>query len=201
MSVQEITVGDVPVRALRVTFVGELGWEIYCPTEYGLTLWRTLWEAGQRHGLVSGGYHAIDSLRLEKGYRVWGADITPDETPYEGGVGFCVKLDKEGGFIGRDALVESREPRRRLCWLTLEDPRSVALGNEPRAHRRRGRGPRDRGGVWVQRRALDRLRVPAARLRRGEDRGRGRDLRALGQWRGGRGTALRRGRRAHPQLD
>src|SRR5205085_9019062 len=86
MSVAELTVGDVPVRALRVTFVGELGWELYCPTEYGAGLWRTLWEAGQPHGLVAGGYRAIDTMRLEKGYRVWGADITPDETPYEGGV-------------------------------------------------------------------------------------------------------------------
>ena len=96
-------------------------------------LWRALWEAGEPHGLVAGGYRAIDSLRLEKGYRVWGADITPDETPYEGGVGFCVKLDKEGGFIGREALVEAKEagPRTRLCCLVLADPRSVALGNEP----------------------------------------------------------------------
>ena len=133
MSVRETTVGDVPVRALRVTYVGELGWELYCPTEYGLTLWRTLWEAGRPHGLVAGGYRAIDSLRLEKGYRVWGADVTPDETPYEGGLRFAVKLDKPGGFVGRDALVEARErgPRRALCCLTLEDPRSVALGNEP----------------------------------------------------------------------
>jgi 4-methylaminobutanoate oxidase (formaldehyde-forming) len=131
MSVRELTVGDVPVRALRVTYVGELGWELYCPTEYGLTLWRTLWEAGRPHGLVAGGYRAIDSLRLEKGYRVWGADITPDETPYEGGLGFCVKLDKQGGFIGREALVEAREPTRRLVCLVLDDPRSVALGNEP----------------------------------------------------------------------
>src|SRR5215218_6544328 len=133
MSAREITVGDVPVRALRVTYVGELGWELYCPAEYGLTLWRTLWEAGQPHGLVAGGYRAIDSLRLEKGYRVWGADITPDETPYEGGLGFAVKLDKDGGFIGRDALVEAKEagPRTKICCLTLSDPRSVALGNEP----------------------------------------------------------------------
>ena len=133
MSVREITVGDVPVRALRVTYVGELGWELYCPTEYGLTLWRTLWEAGQQHGLVAGGYRAIDSLRLEKGYRVWGADITPDETPYEGGLGFCVKLDKPGGFIGRDALIEAEAggASRQLACLTLADPRSVALGNEP----------------------------------------------------------------------
>ena len=133
MNVRETTVGDVPVRALRVTYVGELGWELYCPTEYGIGLWRALWEAGEPHGMVAGGYRAIDSMRLEKGYRVWGADITPDETPYEGGVGFCVKLDKDGGFIGRDALAEAKEtgPRTKLVPVTLADPRSVALGNEP----------------------------------------------------------------------
>jgi 4-methylaminobutanoate oxidase (formaldehyde-forming) len=133
MSLREITVGHVPVRALRVTYVGELGWELYCPAEYGLGLWRALWEEGKPHGVVAGGYRAIDSMRLEKGYRVWGADITPDETPYEGGVGFCVKLDKEGGFIGRDALQEAKDqgPRSRLVCLLLSDPRSVALGNEP----------------------------------------------------------------------
>jgi 4-methylaminobutanoate oxidase (formaldehyde-forming) len=133
MSVRDIAVGDVPVRALRVTYVGELGWELYCPTEYGMSLWRTLWEAGEPHDLVAGGYRAIDTMRLEKGYRVWGADITPDETPYEGGLGFCVKLDKEGGFLGRDALAEAkaRGPRMKLCCLVLADPRSVCLGNEP----------------------------------------------------------------------
>jgi 4-methylaminobutanoate oxidase (formaldehyde-forming) len=133
MSLRETTIGNVPVRMLRVTYVGELGWEIYCPTEYGLGLWRTLWEAGRPHGIVAAGYRAIDSLRLEKGYRIWGADITPDETPYEGGVGFCVKLDKEGGFIGREALIEAKErgPRTLLRCLTLEDPHSIALGNEP----------------------------------------------------------------------
>jgi glycine cleavage system aminomethyltransferase T/glycine/D-amino acid oxidase-like deaminating enzyme len=132
MSLQEITVGDVPVRALRVTYVGELGWELYCPTEYGLGLWRAIWEAGAEHGIVAGGYRAIDSMRLEKGYRVWGADITPDETPEEGGVGFCVKLDK-GEFVGRDALVAAAEdgPRHRLACIVLDDPRRVALGNEP----------------------------------------------------------------------
>jgi len=133
MSLREITLGNVPVRALRVTYVGELGWEVYCPTEYGLGLWTALWEAGREHGIVAAGYRAIDSLRLEKGYRVWGADITPDETPYEGGVGFCVKADKPGGFVGREALVAARErgPRSLLRCLTLADPRSVALGNEP----------------------------------------------------------------------
>jgi glycine cleavage system aminomethyltransferase T/glycine/D-amino acid oxidase-like deaminating enzyme len=133
MSLRETTVGNVPVRMLRVTYVGELGWEIYCPSEYGLGLWRALWEAGQPHGIVAGGYRAIDSLRLEKGYRVWGADITPDENPYEGGVGFCVKLEKESGFVGRQATAVAKEhgPRSLLRCLTLEDPRSIALGNEP----------------------------------------------------------------------
>jgi glycine cleavage system aminomethyltransferase T/glycine/D-amino acid oxidase-like deaminating enzyme len=128
MSMRDIAVGDVPVRALRVTFVGELGWELYCPTEYGLGLWRTMCEAGEPHGLAAGGYRAIDTLRLEKGYRVWAADITPDETPHEAGLGFCVRDDKD--FIGGEALA-ARSPERRLRCLVLEDPRSVALGNEP----------------------------------------------------------------------
>ncbi len=128
MTMRDLAVGDVPVRALRVTFTGELGWELYCPTEFGAGLWRALWEAGEPHGLAAGGYRAIDTLRLEKGYRVWAADITPDETPHEAGLGFCVKDDKE--FAGRDALAD-REPVKRLRCLVLDDPRSVALGNEP----------------------------------------------------------------------
>jgi glycine cleavage system aminomethyltransferase T/glycine/D-amino acid oxidase-like deaminating enzyme len=127
MTMREIAVGDVPVRALRVTFVGELGWELYCPSEYGAGLWQTLWESGAPQGMVAGGYRAIDSLRLEKGYRVWAADITPDETPYEAGLGFCVAKDKS--FIGADALTP--QPDRRLRCLVLQDARSVALGNEP----------------------------------------------------------------------
>jgi len=134
MSMRDLAVGDVPVRALRVTFVGELGWELYCPTEYGAGLWRALWEAGREHGLTAGGYRAIDSLRLEKGYRVWAADITADENPYEAGLGFCVK--KDDGFIGAEALGVGPQqgppkPERRLRCLVLDDPRSVALGNEP----------------------------------------------------------------------
>ena len=133
MSVRETTVGNVPVRALRVTYVGELGWELYCPAEYGLGLWRALWEAGREHGIVAAGYRTIDSLRLEKGYLVWGADITPDETPYEAGLGFAVKLDKDDPFVGRDALAAAKEkgPSKRLVSILLEDPRSVCLGNEP----------------------------------------------------------------------
>ncbi|HET7726343.1 MAG TPA: aminomethyltransferase family protein, partial [Candidatus Limnocylindrales bacterium] len=132
LTAREITVGSVPLLALRVTYVGELGWELYAPTEYGATLWDTLWDAGREHGLVAAGYRAIDALRLEKGYRVWSSDITPEETPYEAGLGFAVKLDK-GDFLGRDALVAAKAagPRKRLRCLVLDDLRAVCLGNEP----------------------------------------------------------------------
>ena len=122
LTARAITVGSVPVYALRVTYVGELGWELYAHTEYGLSLWRTLWAAGVPHGLVAGGYRAIDALRLEKGYRVWSSDITPDETPFEAGLGFAVALDKEAEFIGRDALVAAKAagPRKRLRCLVID---------------------------------------------------------------------------------
>ena len=131
MRARGLAIGPIPCLALRVTYVGELGWELYCPMELGLQLWDGIWQAGQKHGLVAGGYKAIDSCRLEKGYRVWGADITPEDTPYEAGLGFAVKLDKED-FIGRDALVAANGgAERKLVCLVLEDPRSVALGSEP----------------------------------------------------------------------
>ncbi|MBF6604115.1 MAG: GcvT family protein [Chloroflexi bacterium] len=133
LTARPIVVGNVPLLALRVTYVGELGWELYPPTEYAAALWDTVWAAGREHGLVAAGYRAIDALRLEKGYRVWSSDITPDETPFEAGLGFAVALDKPGGFIGCDALRAARSagPRKRLRCLVLDDPRSVALGNEP----------------------------------------------------------------------
>jgi 4-methylaminobutanoate oxidase (formaldehyde-forming) len=132
MTAQKLAVGSVPCLALRVTYVGELGWELYCPSEFGLRLWDTIWDAGRDHGLSAGGYKAVDSLRLEKGYRVWGADIGPEVNPYEAGLGFTVKLDK-GEFIGRDALLKAREvqPTTRLACLVLDDAHSVALGSEP----------------------------------------------------------------------
>lgn len=132
MTAQNISVGDVPVLASRVTYVGELGWEFYCPMEYGLRLWDTLWEAGEPEGMVAGGYKAIDSLRLEKAYRYWSAEIGPDYTPYEAGLGFAVKLDK-GDFIGRQALLKQKESglARKLCCLVLDDKRTIALGKEP----------------------------------------------------------------------
>jgi len=123
MTARELAVGDVPVIASRVTYVGELGWELYCPTEYGLQLWDSL----HVDGVTPGGYRAIDALRLEKGYRAWASDLTSETTPYEAGLSFAVKPDK-GEFIGRTAL---REPRQKLVCLVLDDPRSIALGSEP----------------------------------------------------------------------
>jgi glycine cleavage system T protein len=132
MTAKRINVGTVPVWAVRVTYVGELGWEFYFGMEYGARLWDTLWEAGQPEGMVTAGYKAIDTLRLEKGYRYWGADISPDYTPYETGMGFAVKLNK-GDFLGKDALVKQKAEgmQQKLCCMTLADPTAVALGSEP----------------------------------------------------------------------
>ena len=133
LSAREISVGNVPVTALRVTYVGELGWEFYCPMEYGLLLWDTLWAAGRPMGMIAGGYRAIDSLRLEKGYRVWSTDITPEVTPFDAGLGFAVRMSKPIAFLGREALARAQEVADgpHLACLVLQDPRSVALGNEP----------------------------------------------------------------------
>lgn len=132
MTMQAIAVGDVPVLAMRVTYVGELGWEFYSPMEYGLALYNTLLQAGESEGIVSAGYRAIDSLRLEKGYRYWGADISPDYTPYETGQGFCVDLNK-GDFLGREAMLKRKQEgvKQKLCCLSLADPTAIAIGKEP----------------------------------------------------------------------
>ncbi len=131
-SAREIRIGAVPVLALRLSYVGEPGWEIYAPSEFGLRLWDTLWEAGGDHGLVALGGGAFDSLRLEKGYRLWGADIHTEYNPYEAGLGWAVRLEK-GDFTGREALLEIRKKgiARKLCCLTLDDPCAVVMGKEP----------------------------------------------------------------------
>ena len=130
LKARDLNVGPVPCLAQRVTFVGELGWEFYCPSEYAIALWDTLMDAGQPHGLKPGGYKAIESLRLEKGYRVWGSDVTSADTPFEAGLGFAVRMGK-GDFVGRRALEAAGPPTRRLACLVLDDPRVVALGAEP----------------------------------------------------------------------
>ncbi len=132
MTSRDVRIAGVPVRPQRVTYVGELGWEIYVAASQGLSVWDALWDAGQPFGLRPVGYRAVDSLRLEKGYRYWSADLTPEYTPYETGQAFCVKLDK-GDFQGRDALVRQKAEgvTQRLCCLVLADPRMITLGNEP----------------------------------------------------------------------
>ena len=132
---QQISIGSVPALALRLSYVGELGWEIYTLTEYGLHMWDTLWRAGQEFDVVAAGFGAFDSLRLEKGYRSWGADIHTDYNPYEAGLDWTVKLDK-GDFLGREALQRFKETgvKRKLCCLTLEDRQAVLLGKEPILH-------------------------------------------------------------------
>jgi 4-methylaminobutanoate oxidase (formaldehyde-forming) len=152
LTMRQTTVGSAPVRMSRVTFVGELGWEVYAPTEYGATLWAELVEAGTPHGMLRCGYKAIDSLRAEKSYRYWGSDVTPDETPYEGGLGFCVRMDK-GDFAGRPALeAAGAAPARRLVCLTLADPHRQVLGNEPVrvGGRTVGRVTSGAVGYWVR---------------------------------------------------
>ncbi len=131
MTSAEIPVGDIPLRAQRVTFVGELGWELYAPVEYGAALWELLWQTGADLGLVAAGYRAIESLRLEKGYRVWGSDVTGETDPISAGLEFCVDWNKQ--FLGREALLLVRQagPVRKLCCLTLDDPAMVVLGGEP----------------------------------------------------------------------
>ncbi|HLY22216.1 MAG TPA: FAD-dependent oxidoreductase [bacterium] len=127
-----ITLHTIPALALRVSYVGEMGWEIYAHTEYGLRLWDALWEAGRPHGLVPLGVGAFDSLRLEKGYRLWGADITNEHNPLEAGLGFAVKFGK-GEFHGREALlrIKAQGLARTLCCLTFDDAGRVVLGKEP----------------------------------------------------------------------
>ncbi|NGO67199.1 GcvT family protein [Streptomyces boncukensis] len=125
-------IAGIPVTAMRLSYVGELGWEIYTSAEYGRKLWDVLWEAGRGLGVVAAGRGAFNSLRLEKGYRSWGADMTTEHNPYEAGVGFAVRPQK-GGFVGREALegLSSDTVTRRLTCLTIDDGTSVVLGREP----------------------------------------------------------------------
>jgi sarcosine dehydrogenase len=129
--VQRITVAGAPVLALRVTYVGELGWELHIPVEFAASLYESLMQAGQEHGIVNAGYRAIDSLRLEKGYRAWGADIGPDHSPLVAGLGWAVKLKGDTQFQGRPALEAQLNKRlpRLLAGFTA-DPSVLLLGRE-----------------------------------------------------------------------
>jgi 4-methylaminobutanoate oxidase (formaldehyde-forming) len=122
MTARELRLGLAPVLALRVTYLGELGYELHLPSEYAAHVYELLWAAGRDLGLADAGYRAIDSLRLEKRYLYWGSDITPDYTPYEAGLGFAVSLKKQSDFIGRAALEKAKAagPRRRLITLLVD---------------------------------------------------------------------------------
>ncbi|MFR9727637.1 GcvT family protein [Saccharopolyspora sp. MS10] len=128
---KRLFVGEVPVTALRLSYVGELGWELYTSAEFGRRLWDLLAEHGAEHGIFPAGRGAFNGMRLEKGYRAWGADVWSEHDPDEAGLGFAVKNGKTG-FIGRDALLRRRERpvRRRLCCLHITDGTAL-LGAEP----------------------------------------------------------------------
>ncbi len=129
---QQIDIGYARAWALRMTYVGELGWEIYLPTMFTLPVFDRIMEVGESFGLKPVGMQAVNSLRLETGYRHWESDITPDDTPYEAGLGFAVKLDK-GDFVGREALIRQKEEglKKKMVMFTLDDPEPLLLGNEP----------------------------------------------------------------------
>ena len=130
---QEIELGYAIVRASRITYVGELGWELYIPTEFMTGVYDEIVAAGAAFGLVHAGYHALNSLRIEKAYRHWGHDITDEDTPLEAGLGFAVKLDKPSGFIGRDALLRQKTDglKQRLVQFLLTSPVPMLYHNEP----------------------------------------------------------------------
>jgi 4-methylaminobutanoate oxidase (formaldehyde-forming) len=131
-SMQELAISGAIVRALRVSYVGELGWELHVPVESALTVYWALISAGETHGIVNGGYRAIESLRLEKAYRAWGADIGPDYNPLEAGLGWAVDLKSQKPFIGRDAILAQKEKPllKSLACFTLPEREVVLLGRE-----------------------------------------------------------------------
>jgi 4-methylaminobutanoate oxidase (formaldehyde-forming) len=130
---REIRLADAPARASRLTYVGELGWELYVPVEHAASVYDALHASGGDLGLRDAGYYAIESLRLEKAYRAWGRDLTTDDTPLEAGLGFAVRFDKTPPFIGREALLARRAKplERRLVSFVLEDPAALPWGDEP----------------------------------------------------------------------
>ena len=132
-SVRTLGVGPATARALRVTYVGELGWELHIPVEQMASAYDALWSAGQDLGIANAGHYAINSLRIEKGYRAFGAELSPDETALEAGLSFALAWDKTGGFLGREALVRQRAEgvRKRLALFSLQEPQGILWGSEP----------------------------------------------------------------------
>ncbi len=136
MTARYLSIGEVtPVWAQRISYAGELGWELYGQIAMGQRAWDVLWEAGHEHGLIAAGAGAFDSLRLEKGYRLWAQDIDTEHDPLAAGLGFAVRWDKD--FTGRAALEAIRDrggPSSRLACMTFDDDRAVVMGKEPVWH-------------------------------------------------------------------
>jgi 4-methylaminobutanoate oxidase (formaldehyde-forming) len=131
---REVEIGYARVRASRITYVGELGWELYVPAEFAAHVFDRIVEAGRAFGLTHAGYHAMNACRMEKGYRHWGHDIGPEDDPIQAGLAFTVAWDKPGGFIGRDALLRRKEagtPKRRLVQIRLLDDTKLLHHEEP----------------------------------------------------------------------
>ena len=130
---RDIDVGYARVRAARMSYVGGPGYELYVPVEQCLTLYDALWSVGAASSLKDAGYYTIDALRIEAGRRAWGAELSPDESPWQAGLGFAVQLDKRDVFIGREALLKAREepPTKRLLAITFDDPQAFPWGGEP----------------------------------------------------------------------
>jgi 4-methylaminobutanoate oxidase (formaldehyde-forming) len=130
---QVIDIGMATVRAVRITYVGELGWELHIPSSQAVCVYELLMKAGQEFGAVNAGHYAINSLRLEKAYRAWGADISPDDTALEAGLGFAVSWKKDASFLGKDALLKHKQSglKRLLVTFVLNDPGPVLWGSEP----------------------------------------------------------------------
>jgi glycine cleavage system aminomethyltransferase T/glycine/D-amino acid oxidase-like deaminating enzyme len=132
MTSRWIDVGMARVLALRISYAGELGWELHIPMDQSLPVWDTLWEAGKEFDLVAAGSGAFESLRLEKGYRLWGGDVYTEYSPYEAGLAWTVRLNK-GDFVGREACLKLKDkpPKKKLCCLVSDDPTAWAFGYEP----------------------------------------------------------------------
>ena len=132
-TIQEIDMGYATVYANRMTYVGELGWELIVPTEFAAGVYDDLMRVGEKFGIIDAGYYALEGLRIEKGFRAWSRELHPDINPFEAGLGFAVSMDKPNGFIGRDALVEHRKngpPKKRIVQLVLKDPDAQLWGGE-----------------------------------------------------------------------
>ena len=130
---RRLDVGHARVRAARMSYVGGPGYELHVPVDQCLTLYEALWSAGAEFGLKDAGYYTIDALRIEAGRRAWGAELSPDETPWEAGLGYAVRLDKRAPFTGRDALIATpaHAAAKRLVVLTFDDSAVFPWGGEP----------------------------------------------------------------------